>query len=407
MMRLRGRAHFWILGGAALAHVGIFAGLFRGIYSIPFSGTALFYEYAGRILSGQLPYRDFVAEYPPLALGFFTLPRMLGESFRWYYVWFQTEVVVVDLAIVLALYLAARRWSLSPWRLIALYTMAVLAVGPINLQQFDILPAAFSLFAVLQFAAGGAIGAGIWLALGVMTKVYPVLLAPIFVLLAWRSNTRGVLRAIGAFAVACVVVLLPWLARSPSSLRTLLSYHANRPIQIESLYSTLAFAGRSFGAGWIDVVHTFGSFNIIGPFVDVLARVSTLVLLVVLAGAYALVYGAARPRRDAAREPEFVSHAAFVVLAAAMIASKVLSPQYLVWLTPFVPFVIGPRRRAVWAGFVVAGLLTYSLYPFRYPALLQRQPSAVVLLAARNVVLIATAVLAAQSLRRSRLEVVG
>jgi hypothetical protein len=90
-----------------------------------------------------------------------------------------------------------------------------------------------------------------------------------------------------------------------------------------------------------------------------------------------------------------------------MIASKVLSPQYLVWLTPFVPFVIGPRRRAVWAGFVVAGLLTYSLYPFRYPALLQRQPSAVVLLAARNVVLIATAVLAAQSLRRSRLEVVG
>jgi hypothetical protein len=58
-------------------------GLFRGLYSIRYSGTGLFYEYAGRVLAGQLPYRDFFAEYPPLAIAIFTMPRMLGESFRW------------------------------------------------------------------------------------------------------------------------------------------------------------------------------------------------------------------------------------------------------------------------------------------------------------------------------------
>jgi len=129
-------------------------------------------------------------------------------------------------------------------------------------------------------------------------------------------------------------------------------------------------------------------------------------LLAALAAAYAVIDQTARHRRsDAARDVQFVGHGALVVLLAAMVASKVLSPQYLVWLTPFVPFVIGPRRRAVWAGVVVTGLLTYWLYPWRYDALLNRETSALALLAARNIALVATAVLAVISLRRAPMEV--
>jgi uncharacterized membrane protein len=402
MTQPRAGARLLMLGGALLAHVGIFAGLFRGVYSLRQSGTGLFYEYAGRILHGQLPYRDFFAEYPPLALAFFTLPRMLGESFRWYYVWYQVEVVLADLLIVLALFLAARRWSLSEWRLIVLYSIAVLAVGPINLQQFDIFPAAFSLLSVLWFVAGGAVGAGVLLALGVMTKVYPILLAPVFVLLAWPKNRRSVLTAIAAFIGTCLVILIPWLVESPSSLREMFRFHADRGIHLDSVYSTIAFAGSSLGIGWVDVIFNFRSWNIAGPFVNVLASVSTFVLLIVLAAVYVLVYRSAHRRaEDASADVEFVGHAAFLVLLAAMAASKVLSPQYLVWFTPFAPFIIGPRRRAVWFGIVATGLLTYYLYPVRYEALLRRETSAILLLAARNCALLITAILAAISLRRA------
>ena len=395
------RNRLWTLGGAALGHVAIFAGLFRGVYSIPYSGTGLFYEYGGRVLTGQLPYRDFFAEYPPLAIAFFTIPRMLGESFRWYYVWYQVEVVIADLLIVIALYLAARRWALSPWQLIGVYTAAVLAVGPINLQQFDIFPAALSLFAVLRFAADDAIGAGVWLALAVMTKVYPILLAPMFVLLAWQSNRRGIAKAIGAFVVTSTLVLLPWLVRGPASLRGMLSFHAERGTHLDSVYSTIAFAARSLGLAWVNVVYNFRSWNISGPVPDALARVSTFVLIGVLGAVYALIYRSARDRGpESSRDVRFVAHATLVVLLAAMVASKVLSPQYLIWLTPFVPFVIGPRRVAVWIGIIVAGLLTYWLYPWRYDALLDRETSAVALLAARNVALVTTTVLAVMSLRR-------
>jgi uncharacterized membrane protein len=393
-----------MLGGAALGHVAIFAGLFRGVYSIPYSGTGLFYEYAGRVLAGQLPYRDFFAEYPPLAIGIFTVPRMLGESFRWFYVWYQVEVVIADLLIVVALYLAARRWALSPWMLIAVYTAAVLAVGPINLQQFDIFPAALSLFAVLRFASDDAIGAGVLLALAVMTKVYPLLLAPMFVLLAWRQHRHGVTKAIVAFVMTSIAVLLPWLVRGPASLRGMLSFHAERGTHLDSVYSTIAFAARALGLTWVNIVYNFRSWNISGPVPDVLARISTAMLLAMLAAAYGVIYWTARDRSDAARDVRFIGHGALVVLLVAMIASKVLSPQYLVWLTPFVPFVIGPRQRAVWAAFIVTGLLTYWLYPWRYDALLNRETSALALLAARNIALVATTVLAVISLRRAPVE---
>ena len=405
MKEPRGGGRLWLLGGAALGHVAIFAGLFRGIYSIPYSGTGLFYDYAGRVLAGQLPYRDFFVEYPPLALALFTAPRMLGESFRWYYVWYQAEVVAADLLIVVALYLAARRWALSPWRLIGAYTVAVLAVGPINLHQFDIFPAALSLFAVLRFAADDAIGAGLLLALAVMTKVYPILLAPAFVLLAWRTNRRAVFNAFLAFVVTCGLVLLPWLLRGPASLRGMLSFHADRGIHLDSVYSTISFAARDLGLTWVNIVYNFRSWNISGAVPDALARASTFVLIAVLATVYALIYRTARDRGSStAHDVQFVGHAALLVLLAAMAASKVLSPQYLIWLTPFAPFVIGPRRRAVWGGIIAMGMLTYWLYPWRYTALLDREPSAVLLLAARNVALVATTVLAAISLRRTRAE---
>ena len=389
-----------MLGAAALAHVAIFAGLFRGVYSIPFSGTGLFYDYGSRVVAGQLPYRDFFAEYPPLAIALFTAPRILGESFRWYYVWYQVEVVIADLLIVLALYLAARRWSLSPWTWLGAYTAAVLAVGPINLQQFDIFPAALSLFAVLRFSADDAIGAGILLALAVMTKVYPILLAPMFVLLAWRQNRPGVWKALVAFVVTCVVILLPWVSSGASSLRGMLAFHADRGTHLDSVYSSISFAARSLGLTWVNVVFSFRSWNINGPVPDALARASTVVMLGALAAVYLLVDRVARERGPAAaRDPRFVGHAALVVLLTAMVTSKVLSPQYLVWLTPFVPFVTGPRRAAVWAGIIAAGLLTYWLYPWRYQALLDREGGALALLAARNIVLVVTAIVAAVSLR--------
>lgn len=402
-----GNPRGWLLV-FALAHVAIFAGLFRTVYAIPSSpGTGLFYNDASHLVSGQLPYRDFLLEYPPIALVFFTIPRMVARPFYLYYEWYQVEVIIADLVALGALYAAARRWNLDVWRVLAVYTLAVLAIGPINHEQFDIFPATLTLLAVIWFAARRDVGAWVFLGLGTMTKVYPALLAPVFAVLEWkRSGWRRLPRGALAFGATCVVPLVPWLIVAPKSLAALFAFHAERGIQIESTYSSLGFAGRLLNLGWVDVVSSFRSINVAGPFVDVLARVSTPILIVVLAVAYVVIERRSRAQPAAADDVVFVGHAAAFVLLAAMASSKVLSPQYFVWVIPFVPFMSRARGNIAVVAFVVLGVVTYYVYPVHYDELAGGWPGAILALDLRNLLLIGLAVYLGKSFPAPRVATV-
>jgi hypothetical protein len=394
------RWQLWQLAGFVLAHVAIFAGLFRGVYSMPFSGTGLYYEYGSAVVAGQVPYRDVFVEYPPLALVFFTLPRILGASFRWFYVWYQVEVVVGDLAIVLMLY-AARERETAPWRVLAPYTALVLAVGPITLQQYDIFPAALTLAAVVCHARRRDVAAWVFLALGTMAKVYPVLLAPVFFLLDDRPVAERLRRAVIPFATTCVIILLPFLIIAPSSPLRMTSFHAERGIHLDSVYSTVAFAARTLGLSVVAIVYNFRSWNIAGPAASVLVRASTPLLVVALLSAYVFIGTGARRLAGANRHVRIVATSASLVLLAGLVTSKVLSPQYLIWVLPLLPLNVRPWRWRIWTTFAAIGVLSYYIYPLHYDDLLARQPVGVIALAARNLALVALTLMVAASIRRA------
>jgi Glycosyltransferase family 87 len=390
----------WQLAGFVLAHVVLFAGVFRGVYTMPFSGTGLFYDYGSAIVAGKVPYRDVFIEYPPFALVFFTLPRLIGASFRWYYVWYQVEVVVADLIVLVLLY-AARERGTAPWRVLLPYTVLLLGVGPIIPQQYDLFPAAITLGAVVAFAARRDTTAWILLALGAMTKVYPALLAPVFLLLDDRVTLGPRLRrAAGLFAATCVAVLAPLLVIAPASLERMVTFHTERGIQIESVYASIAFAVRSLGIGLIRVVDSHRSSGIAGPIADVLAPASTVVLAMVLISTYAFIARQLRGMAPAAmRDVRIVATSSALVILGGLVASKVLSPQYLIWPLPLLPLVARPARGWIWGVFTVAGVITYYIYPLHYGALLGREPLGVGALAARNLLLLTLTLIVARSLR--------
>ena len=377
----------------ALAHAALLLGVFRTIYTIDRTGIDLYYGYAGRIAAGQLPYRDFVAEYPPLALLFFTVPRWFGHSYAVYYSAFQLELLAFDLVAVVALSAAARAFNVPRWRLLAAYTVAIVAVGPITMQQYDMIPATLTLLALVAYQRESDAFAGVLLGLGTMAKVYPVLLAPLLAIDAWqRGSARRIVVAASAFVAACVVVALPWLARAPMSLGVLASYHGGRGIQIESTWAAISLVAREMRLTWVEVNHTFGSFNITGPLTDAFARISTLVLLAALAIAYFWFFRRVRSARTPV-DLRLLGRASLVVLLVSLATSKVFSPQYLLWIAPFIALA---DSAVVVVVFALIGALTVFVYPYHYEALLARDMVPIVVLALRDAFVIALAFVVAR-----------
>ena len=45
-----------------------------------FTDLSIFFEHASKLSAAAIPYRDFVVEYPPLALPLFLLPRLMSGN---------------------------------------------------------------------------------------------------------------------------------------------------------------------------------------------------------------------------------------------------------------------------------------------------------------------------------------
>ena len=134
-------SHKWHLAFFGLAHAIILPLLFHTIYQIPYSSIGIYFDYASRVLDGSLPYRDFTLEYPPFALFFFILPRLFTSSFWGYTIAFQMEAFLFDLLGLYLIYRIAQCQGKALWKMLTVYTVAILAIGPIIAQSYDIFPA--------------------------------------------------------------------------------------------------------------------------------------------------------------------------------------------------------------------------------------------------------------------------
>ncbi len=386
-VRVKALSRKWQLALFGLAHILILAVLFQTVYKIEFSGIGLYFDYASQVLSGSLPYRDFALEYPPFSLLFFILPRLVSSTWQTFAIYYQAEVIIFDLIGLLVIYAIANRLEKSPWQMLSAYTLGVLALGPITGQQYDIFPAIMSLLAVHLFWSGKHKTAWALLALGTLTKIYPAALAPVFLLYYLQKHQYQPIRSgMITFAVVSLAVLLPFLITDPASLGSLYSYHGHRGIQIESTYSSLLLLGNQWG--WVEVGtgFSFGSFNLVGPVADTLAKISVLLLPLSLAAIYWFIYR----RMKAASNPLHEIASYFLLVVAVVIAtSKVLSPQYLIWLCPLVPLFSGRFRYALWAVFIAIGALTYYIFPLHYQELIDLKSGAIAALLARNLLVIA------------------
>jgi hypothetical protein len=324
---------------------------------------ALYRTYGERIADGLVPYRDFGFEYPPGALPALVLPALVTDSITAFRVVFAAEMAVAGAVGVLLLAAGLDRFGTRPGdRRVALsfVALAPLLLGGVILTRFDLVPAAIVAGAMLLLVTGRLRAGALVVGIGIAVKLYPAVLVPLLAVVAWRRGGRRELAAVVAVVAAPVLaVYLPFLLAAPDGVLDSLGRQLGRPLQIESL-----------GAGVLLVVHhaagtslgwesTSGSQNLTGTAAGTLAVLQGIAQVAAVALVWVSFW------RGAATSERLVRHAAAAVVAFVAL-SKVLSPQFLVWLVLLVPLVVGLRGRAPLWLLTAACAVTAVWFPARY-----------------------------------------
>jgi uncharacterized membrane protein len=376
-----------------------------------------------------------VVEYPPLAIAFLDVVRassgvavertgLRPSDVPAYARGFRTWVFAFELLGLVVWLLALRRLLPDEGPIEHALRLVPWALGGVLLAHllYDRLDAVLAtplvaavLVGALVNGPGKRLASAALLGLGVAFKLIPLVALPA---LARRAGPRPALArlaleasAYGATALGVAVLLTApaVIARGEAALG-FLGYHAARPLQIESTWANLALLADRLGLAEAPVLWSHGSFGVGGGLASALASLSPIFVLVAV---LVSVSPLGRPARIA---PRTVAGASFVALLWAVAASKVLSPQYLLFLLPLVGLAPGDRRtRLVIAGlFLVACAASAGLFPDRYmldvvgagppiggrPTLSGPSRFGLAVLSLRNLALVACAVVASRALAR-------
>lgn len=353
----------------------------------------VYQQYGDAIESGAVPYRDFQLEYPPAALPVFVLPSLLSR-FNYTHV-FQLEMALCLLAIVLAVFVLA-----GPGAAL-LAGLTPLALGSVVVSRFDLWPAALAAWALVMLVSRRFTLSAILLGTAFAAKLWPAVLVPFF--LVWLVRNHGRRAAAAWSAVTALVAaawFLPFTVLSPSGVGH--SFHAQfaRPLQIESLGGAILIAVHDAFGTTLGRVDSFGSQNLGGTGTHLVATLTSVV------GAIALLVVWFLYVRSDASETTLVVYCAAAV-ATVIAFGKVFSPQFLMWLIPFVLSVRTRRAIVAIPLFFATLILTQLWFPHHYWDLaigFYRRPALELLLRDLGVVALAV-VLAWPS--RSQHEVLG
>ena len=323
----------------------------------------LYRTYGERIANGLVPYRDFGFEYPPGALPALVLPALVTDSLTAYRIVFAAEMALAGVIGVLLVADALRRLGRREEdRRVALTAIALLPLllGGVILTRFDLLPAALVAGALVLLVAGRHEAGALVLGIGVAVKLYPAVLVPLAAVAAYRrGGSRALLATVALAAAPAVLLYLPFLVVGLDGVLDSFGRQLGRPLQIESLGAGILLALHHTLGISLEWASGSGSQNLTGGAADTLAVVQGLAQVIAVALVWiAFSRGAMTPER-------LVRYAAAAVVAFVAL-SKVLSPQFLVWLLLLVPLVGGARSRlALWL-MALACLLTALWFPARY-----------------------------------------
>ena len=352
----------WPAAAAAAVLLGIsFYALVAWLEQGQLSDVPVYVHYAELMRGGAVPYRDFHFEYPPAALPAMLLPSYMSWSYPTSFAVIMGVCGAGCIAAAAAALRAVGAGVERTWVALLAIGVSPLVLGSLFDTRFDLWPTLLAVGALAAVVRERPVVSGALLGLGFAAKLWPAVLLPIAVVHLWRRKGQaGAAAVVAAFAVVAAACFLPFAVLGADGLRAMFADQLNRPLQVESLGAAVLMAAQHLGMSPLATVSSHGAQGLSGRGAGLAADLST-VFEVMSVVAIWVVFAR---RRNGGGEAVLIAAAATV--AALVAFDRVLSPQYLIWLAPFIPLVRGGRGVLAGGLLLLALGLTQTWFPWHY-----------------------------------------
>ncbi|MET9952691.1 glycosyltransferase 87 family protein [Streptomyces sp. NPDC006339] len=335
--------------------------------------------------TGTYPLDDVTWQYPPAAALPILAPALL--PFLGYSAGFFVLALLCDAFVFGLLVYAGRRPGRS-MRGAWLWLAGVPLLGPTAYARYDLMVTAVAVAGLLAAVRSPAV-LGALAGFGATLKVWPVLV------LVGTARGRATFRSWTAAAGAAAGVLLLCVLAAPGAL-AFLGFQRDRGTEIESLGAMIFHVARHFG--WPGEARmNYGSIEFLGPGVQAVSTAA--MVLTAAAFAWLLVWRL----RARLHTTTTTADAAFVAVLLFTVTSRVISPQYMIWLVGLAAVCLvyrssrmrRPAYLVLWATAV-----TQFEFPVWFSHVGDSDPLGIALLLVRNGLLVAAVVSACRILWR-------
>ena len=341
-----GRYRIRLIAAYAIACVGFLI----AIFALDLETEVIrdrYWKDANPLFNGEIP----IIEYPPFSLVFMAIPRIFGWTPEAYEVFYVIEVFVFMVIGLIYTDKLAEHFGKDRKNAMLAYSVLTVLLLEFVTDRYDIFPAVLTLMSIYYFVKSRYAWAFILIAIGVMTKLYPAMLFPIYFLIfaarkEWNEAFKGTL----VFIAANLAIIIPVLIIEPDMIWNFLNYHSDRPLQIESLAASLIYPLSMFGLITVRITSAmlpdgtldpdnFGSDNLVGTVPDAVAGIlSPLMVAGVLAVCFFFLY--VYLRAEDKDRMKLLGLAISGVIMTFILFGKVFSSQYLIWAISPIVFVL-------------------------------------------------------------------
>ncbi|MFE3037393.1 glycosyltransferase 87 family protein [Streptomyces canus] len=344
--------------------------------------TVIYQGWYDVLRTGTFPQDDVTWQYPPAAALAILSPALL--PFLEYTQAFFLLAFAADLVVLLLLLYAGLRDGRrlrGAW----VWVAGVPLLGPTVYSRYDVMVTAVAVAAVLAAARHPKV-AGALVGFGAMLKVWPAL-----ILVGVRR------RSVWASAVVTVAVIAGVFSVAMPGAFAFLNFQRERGTEVESLGSLVFHIARHHG--WDgSVLLNYGSVEFLGPGVT---AVSTAALaLTGMAFGLLLLWRLTATRFEA----HTAADATLVAVLMFTTTSRVISPQYMVWLVGLAAACLCFRasRMGLTAVLVLAAcFVTVLEFPIWFADVVASSPRGIGLLLVRNGLLVLATVIGMRELWQS------